>query len=63
MQVVPVVANARIPSLDIGKMLEEIRESHIDIIPIVQKELETFLPAYIEEIVRNTYGELTGVEL
>ena len=53
-----VAKNTRVPSLDLKKMLEKIRENHIDIIPIIQEELDKILPQYIEEIVKNMYNSM-----
>lgn len=39
-------------------MLERIRDSHIDIVPIIKEELDNLLPQYIEEIVLNVYENL-----
>jgi len=39
-------------------MLERIRDSHIDIVPIIKEELDNLLQQYIEEIVKNIYENL-----
>ena len=42
----------------ISFMLDAIRQNHIDIIPIIQEELNEFLPEYIETIIKNIYTHL-----
>ncbi len=42
----------------LSSMLEEIRQHHIDIEPIIQNELNNILPQYIEEIIVNVYKEM-----
>lgn len=42
---------------ELSFMLEEIRQHHIDIEAIIQKEMDEILPQYIEEIITNVYNE------
>lgn len=45
----------------IQKMLQKIRNNHIDIIPIIEEELNQILLQYIEEIVKNVYNKIVEV--
>jgi hypothetical protein len=51
-----VVATTQENSLNL--MLESIRQNHIDIIPILQKQLEILLPQIIEETVQEVYENM-----
>jgi len=48
------------PQLSTPIMLDFIRQHGIDIIPIIQEELNEFIPAYIEQLVRNIYTHYLG---
>jgi len=50
-----VAYNIREPKSDMQRILEEIRASHIDIIPIIWEVFNEFLLEYIEDIIRNVY--------
>ena len=43
-------------SQELGKMLEKIRDNHIDIIPIIEEELSQVIPQIIEDVIRNIYN-------
>lgn len=47
------VANTR--EIGLEKMLEEIRDRHIDIVPIIEEELKGFLLGFIEDVIRGVY--------
>lgn len=44
------------------EMLEEIRQNHIDIEPIIEEELQEILPSFIEDIIRNVYNKIVRVK-
>ena len=42
-------------------MLEGIRDSHIDIVPIILDKIDNIFPKIIEEIVSSVYENMVGV--